>query len=108
MELIIFTIASVTLFFGILVMGKKAAAKRPKRNKDHLAPKYYGYNGGFSSIVTCKDCGLTGLYEDFHPVDPCYRCGSEHKTSGVGRWNGVMWEKPILKENNGERNNFKR
>jgi len=48
-------------------------------------PLYYGYNGGFASITRCGGCRRTALYEDAHPVDPCYECGSRVDV-GTGRW----------------------
>ena len=58
------------------------------------APHYYGYHGHFASVTICENCGCTGLYEDNHPADPCWRCGQRTvKKITVG----AKWIKPEIK-----------
>ena len=50
-----------------------------------IKPEFYAYKGGYDTIVVCKDCGVTALYADMHPVKPCRECGGKLK-EGVGMW----------------------
>ena len=70
------------------------AIQRAFERKDeevHWAPRYYGYKGGWDTVVVCP-CGLHALYEDSQPVDPCPRCGNPlrygegRRRECVGRW----------------------
>ena len=53
---------------------------------NHIAPKYYDYNGGFASVTICEDCERTALYEDQHVVSPCPDCGGAIQENYVGKW----------------------
>jgi hypothetical protein len=79
-----------TLFGGTIVFlifrnknenknGKQVAKifKKTPIKKGHIPPRYYGYKGGFANVTICQDCGSTGLYQDQHPIHPCYFCGGK-------------------------------
>lgn len=57
----------------------------------HTQPAYQnfdgfgGYEGGFTKITQCEECKVVGLYDEFHPSEPCYFCGGK-LLEGVGRW----------------------
>tara|TARA_R110000796_G_scaffold248124_2_gene374560 strand:- start:14796 stop:15101 length:306 start_codon:yes stop_codon:yes gene_type:complete len=57
-----------------------------KIHEKHLRPKYYGYNGGYANTTKCNSCGLTGLYEDAHPANPCRKCGGKRVKNGAAKW----------------------
>jgi|CXWL01.1.fsa_nt_gi predicted RNA-binding Zn-ribbon protein involved in translation (DUF1610 family) len=78
---------------------------------NHLKPVYYGYwtyrKGGYTNLSACTSCGLVGLYEDFHPTNPCFKCGGKvisrigkypFDEPFVGRWAGKYWEDASGKE----------
>ena len=71
---------------------------KAKIHNDHLAPSYYGYEGGFDSTTKCVSCERIGLYEYQHPTNPCSRCGGVVNVIGSAKWmnnNGLkMWVKP--------------
>jgi DNA-directed RNA polymerase subunit RPC12/RpoP len=67
------------------------------KDKNHKPPKYYGYKiGTFSTITKCKNCDLTALYEDMHPINPCPRCGSKIIVIGAAKWDKSKskWVRP--------------
>jgi len=77
---------------------EKNTADIEGRLANHIKPRYYGYGGGFDTITRCNKCGLTGLYEDLHPVKPCPKCGSKVEEFGSGKWSEIdrigQWIKP--------------
>lgn len=60
----------------------------------HQEPLYYSYAGGYDTVTKCRNCGRISLYEDAHPVTPCYQCGGKVNEHGAGRW-----IKPVKKWN---------
>ncbi len=67
---------------------------------NHISPRYYGYDGGFSNITKCVNCGRIGLYWDQHTTNPCNKCGHKVKECGAGKWtlneetNEMYWARP--------------
>lgn len=65
---------------------------------NHLKPIYFAYYGDYANINKCTGCGVTGLYEDMHTVNPCFNCGSKVVRDGAGKWaieDGIRkWVKP--------------
>ena len=57
----------------------------------HVPPDYYGYLGGYDSVTICEDCLTISLYEDAHPVRPCYFCGGTVKESGKEGKYSAKW-----------------
>ena len=52
-----------------------------------LPPKYWDYKGGYDNVNYCTECGLQGLYEDLHSVNPCPQCGGQIVDyDRVGKW----------------------
>lgn len=57
----------------------------------------YNYHG-WCNVTQCVSCGLTGKYEQLHPVDPCPTCGNKVEQK-VGRWvdtEKFTWWKELL------------
>jgi len=60
----------------------------------NLAPQYYKphyCNNNFVQVNKCKFCGMIGLYEDMHPVNPCTNCGGKVTEYGGGKWVDGHW-----------------
>lgn len=51
-----------------------------------MPPQYYAYKEGFANLNKCTDCGIIGLYEDMHEVEPCIKCGGKVKNTKPGKW----------------------
>lgn len=52
----------------------------------HVAPKYYGYEWGYTTITECGSCRRTALIQDQHTTKPCPSCGGIIIESGAAVW----------------------
>ncbi len=62
--------------------------KKENRRNVHFAPKYHGYQGGYTKVSRCQSCGATALREDMHPASVCPICGGVVKDNLIGKWTG--------------------
>ncbi len=61
--------------------------KRPSTKKGHMTPGYYAYKpGNFARVNKCVSCGVVGLSEDMHEINPCIICGGKVKSNGAAKW----------------------
>lgn len=92
---ILFTIVFVRIFLILNKLEERLNSEPVQENTNnskHKKPRYSGYNGGYTEIVVCKSCGLTGLYVDYHPVHPCPDCGDKLKEMiGFFDYNREEW-----------------
>jgi len=60
----------------------------------NVAPQYKTprfCNENFVQVNKCCDCSTVGMYEDMHPVNPCFNCGGKVKKYGAGKWVDGHW-----------------
>lgn len=55
-------------------------------NIAHLPPKYKPKLHSYRSATNCEKCGITAAYEDAHPSNPCFQCGSMPLVEVIARW----------------------
>lgn len=78
--------------------------KKPVK-EGHLAPIYYGYSGGYTKLNKCTNddyCGIIGLYEDIHQVNPCPNCGENVRNFKPGYWGEKDGEKQWITKSDNE------